>query len=141
MVRLSKKSIHRRGSMFIEVGVAVPLILIITFGALEYAWAFMKKAEISAAARAGVRAASLESTSLAGVQAVITAQMNAAGFPDGSWVVNVDPADPTMTLPGDTISVTIDANYSSVSLGGLADWLPLPDIVNGQAVMRKEGDS
>ena len=67
--------------------------------------------------------------------------MNAAGFPDGSWVINVDPADPATTSPGDTISVTIDANYSSVSLGGLADWLPLPDIVNGQAVMRKEGDS
>ena len=78
MVRLSKQRIHRRGSMFIEVGVALPLILIITFGSLEYAWAFMKKAEISAAARAGVRAASLENTSLAGVQAVITEQMNAA---------------------------------------------------------------
>ena len=41
MVRLTNQRIHRRGSMFIEVGVALPLILIITFGALEYSWAFM----------------------------------------------------------------------------------------------------
>jgi hypothetical protein len=127
--------------MFIEVGVALPLILIMTFGALEYAWAFMKKAEISAAARAGARAASLEDSTLATVQQMVSQQMTTSGFPAGSWNLSIDPSDPSAAFPGDSISVSIVANYSAVSLGGLANWLPLPDIVNGHAVMRKEGDS
>ena len=141
MVHLKSRSTHRRGSMFIEVGIALPLILIMTFGGLEYAWAFMKKAEISAAARAGARAASLENSTMATVQATVYQQMTISGFPAGSWNLSLVPADPGSALPGDPVSVAIVANYSAVSLGGLADWLPLPDVVNGQAVMRKEGDS
>jgi Flp pilus assembly protein TadG len=112
-----------------------------TFGGLEYAWAFMKKAEISVAARAGARTASLEDSTLATVQATVSQQMAISGFPAGSWNLTIVPADPSSVFPGDPVTVSIVVNYSAVSLGGLSDRLPLPDVVNGHAVMRKEGDS
>ena len=44
----------RRGAVILEAAVALPLLLIILFGGLEFAWAFTKKVEITNAARVGL---------------------------------------------------------------------------------------
>ena len=129
----------RRGSMIIEACVALPLLLIFLFGGLEFAWAFTKKVEVSNAARVGARAASLYTSTYAQVQSAVSGQMESAGFPEGAWTLELTPTDPSMASPGDPVSLRISTDSSSVSLGGLADWFPVPDTISSQAVMRKEG--
>ena len=129
----------RRGSMIIEASVALPLLLIVLFGGLEFAWAFTKKVEVTNAARIGARAASLHNSTASSVQSAVAAQMQAAGFGEGAWVMELVPADPSMASPGDPVQVRITGDYGAVSLGGLTDWFPVPDTISSQAVMRKEG--
>ena len=130
---------QRRGSMVIEAVVALPLLLIILFGGLEFAWAFTKKVEVTNAARVGARTASLYGSTYGQVESAVGAQMASAGFPTDSWTLQVTPQDPGSAFPGDPVTVRVDAQYDAVSLGGLADWIPMPDTISSQAVMRKEG--
>ena len=129
----------RRGAVILEAAVALPLLLIILFGGLEFAWAFTKKVEITNAARVGARTASLAGSDSERVQAAVADQMAAAGFPPGSWTLVMDPPDPSFAVPGGPVSVTVDAGYQTVSLGALASWVPIPERISSRAVMRKEG--
>ena len=125
--------------MIIEASVALPLLLILLFGGLEFAWAFTKKVEVTNAARVGARTASLYSSTAAMVQSAVADQMQSAGFAEGTWSLELVPADPSMASPGDPVQVRVTGDYGAVSLGGLADWFPVPDTISSQAVMRKEG--
>ena len=125
--------------MILEASVALPLLLIVLFGGLEFAWAFTKKVEVTNAARIGARAASLYSSTYSQVQSAVAGQMTSAGFSEGQWSLQLTPSDPAMAAPGDPLTLRITADYGSVSLGGLADWIPVPETITSQAVMRKEG--
>ena len=125
--------------MVIEAVVVLPLLLIILIGGLEFAWAFTKKIEVTNAARIGARTASLYSSNYGNVQSAVSDQMASAGFPEGAWSLVISPEDPSAAMPGAPVTVRIDAQYSAVSLGGLSDWVPVPDTISSESVMRKEG--
>ena len=55
MVRIRRK-FCRRGAAAVEVALVMPLILLVTFGAIRYGWFFLKLQQITNAARCGVRA-------------------------------------------------------------------------------------
>ena len=130
----------RRGSLVLEATLGLPLLFIIVFAGLEFAWAFSKKVEVTNAARVAARTASLAHSTSMDVYAATSSQMAAAGFGLGDWDLELDPTNPAAATPGSPVSVVIRANYSAVSLGGLSDWFPLPDQISSAAVMRKEGN-
>jgi Flp pilus assembly protein TadG len=55
MARRVRRS--ERGSVIVEAVIIIPMLLIVTFGAIEYGIAFRESAAIKAAARAGARSA------------------------------------------------------------------------------------
>ena len=125
--------------MVLEAVVILPLLLILLIGGLEFAWAFTKKVEVTSAARIGARAASLYSSNYGQVESAVSDQMTSAGFPVDAWTLSISPEDPSAASSGEPVTVRIDAQYDSVSLGGLSDWLPMPDTISSESVMRKEG--
>ena len=129
----------RRGAAIVETVVALPLLLMVLFGGLEFAWAFTKKVEVTNAARVGARAASMAGSDSSQVYSAVEDQMTAAGFPPGAWNVQIDPADPAGVVAGTPLTITVQADYQSVSLGALAAWAPVPQSISSRAVMRKEG--
>ncbi len=128
----------RRGQAVLEVIICLPLILLLTFGGIEFTWAIRKSSEVTTAARVAARAGSLLGGRYEDVYEAASDQMTAAGFEEGTWTLELEPPNPD--APGGTpISVVIRGDYSAVSLGGLGGFLPIPETISGAAVMRKEG--
>ena len=51
-----KRQLHRRdGLAVVEMAIVLPLLILLTFGMIEYGWLFLRSQEISNAARQGAR--------------------------------------------------------------------------------------
>ncbi|MHC4438915.1 MAG: TadE/TadG family type IV pilus assembly protein [Planctomycetota bacterium] len=58
VVRRRKESRHR-GAAAAEAALVLPLLLLVTFGAIKYGWLFLKAQQITNAARNGARMAAM----------------------------------------------------------------------------------
>jgi len=58
IVRKRKES-RSRGAAVVEAALVMPILLLVTFGAIKYGWLFLKAQQITNAARYGARMASL----------------------------------------------------------------------------------
>ena len=114
------------------------LLLMVTFAVLEYGWMFVKLQEVTNAARRGARIAILPDSVNGDVTNGINALMDAAGLGDSGYQINLDPADITVPVPGEPITVTVDVPYDNITLLGLV-FLPAPSNLAGSAAMAKEG--
>ena len=74
MLNLSKNK-RFRGLATVETAIVLPLLLLITFGLLEYGWLFLKMHEITNAARHGARLAIRPSISQTEVDDAIVAHL------------------------------------------------------------------
>ncbi len=70
MVRRLKKE-SRRGAATVEMAIVLPLLLMLTLGAIRYGWLFLKAQEITNATRMGARIAVLPDATVARVQSFI----------------------------------------------------------------------
>ena len=58
VVRKQKESKHRGGAL-VETALVLPILILVTFGAIKYGWLFLKAQQITNAARHGARMAAL----------------------------------------------------------------------------------
>ena len=64
MVNVRKQKANRlHGAMLVEAALVLPLMLLVTFGAIKYGWLFLKAQQITNAARHGARMAVLPDVS------------------------------------------------------------------------------
>lgn len=116
--------------------VALPLILLVLYGGFEYGWMVLRSVQLDHAARVGAREASLDSASIATVDAVVQSVLSNAGITGA--VVEVSPTDPSSAMMGDVVTVSVDVDYGEVQLLGLSNFMPLPESLHGEASMIKE---
>ena len=128
----------RRGIVILEMTMVIFLLLLVTFAVLEYGWMFVKLQEVTNAARRGARIAILPDSVNSDVTNAINALMDAAGLGDSGYQINLDPADITVPVPGEPITVTVNVPYDNITLLGLV-FLPAPSNLGGSAAMAKEG--
>lgn len=128
----------RRGLAILEITLVILMMLLVTFGAIEYAWMFLKVGEITNAARAGARIAVLPDSTATEVNNAIDSLLATAGMGSSSYVVTFTPADLTTLDVGDPLEVDIDVPYSNVTILGLS-FLPVPTTLNASVTMAKEG--
>jgi Flp pilus assembly protein TadG len=126
------------GIALIELAILLPLLLIITFGVIEFGWMFTKTAEITNAARHGARVGVRPGATSASVQADITTFMNAAGLGTSGYSVALSPADVAGLAPGQTFTVTVTVPYANVNLTGFP-LIPTPANLQAKVTMAKEG--
>jgi Flp pilus assembly protein TadG len=154
MVNVRKrKENHRRGAAAVEVALVLPVILLVTFGAIRYGWFFLKAQEITNAARYGARVAIRADASTQDVLDVISALLG----PHGAQIIDVDDASPYVTFKvndapsgniesatnmGDSVTVTVTIPAADVDIMPLVPFTNLdPSNFNISAsfTMCKEG--
>lgn len=125
-----------RGLMLIETALVFFLLVLLTFGVLEYGWMFMNAQHVTNAARqgarVGVRVDSINADVTAEVDAVLTAQ----GITN--YTVNLDPTSVETPSPGDPLTVTVTVPYADIALTGMP-FIPVPTNLQSAVTMSKEG--
>ena len=71
MVRIRKK--NRRGAAAVEMAIVLPLLLMLTLGAIRYGWLFLKAQQITNAARYSTRIAIRDNATVGEVMGAIDA--------------------------------------------------------------------
>jgi Flp pilus assembly protein TadG len=138
MVRKRKKA-WRRGTTAVEAAIVFPLLLLVTLGAIQYGWLFLKAQQITNAARAGARIAILPDVTVIGdVEPAISSLMTAAGMGASGYTVTVTPGNPASLGPGQAVTVRITVPGANIDIMGTG-LLPTPANLTAAVTMAKEG--
>lgn len=131
---LAKRGRDESGAALAETAIVLGVLVLLTFGAMEFGWLFFRMQQISEAARAGVRNGVLESSNNGSITGVVDSLMSDFGMSGHSVSVS---ADVTGLALGQIFTVYVTVPYSNVDLLGLS-FLPLPDTLSASASMAKE---
>lgn len=118
------------------MAIALPLVIIIIFGGLEYGWAVIRSVQLDFAARAGARAASLSDANVADVESRVTDALQKIGIQSSTVIVT--PPDLASAPAGTMIKVEVEVPYADVRLVGLGALMPMPATIKGHASMVRE---
>ena len=134
MIKRYTKNDRRSGVVLIEAALIFPILLLLTFGVIEYGWLFLKMETITNAARSGVRLAVTPDATEAEVKAAVNLMLTRAEIEVNDGDVEVIDMD---VEPGEPVTVRINVNYES--LVGAPLLFPVPDTIKSEVVMAKEG--
>ncbi len=134
MSNLRKKR-KAKGVAIIEAAIVFPLLLLLTFGIIEYGWALLKSQQITNATRQAARIAARPDATNADIQATVTSLMTNANI---SGYQLTYPGDITIIPPGEMLTVTISVPYESIQLAG-PPFVPMPTNLQATVTMAKEG--
>jgi len=125
--RSGRRCRRRRGGALVEAILILPILVMVSFGTVEYGWAFYVKHAMSAASYVGARAAITTGATNANVTTAVAASMSAAGFSSSQYTLTTSPTTVTGLASGTYVTVTITATWSAVgvtplpvSMGGLS---------------------
>jgi Flp pilus assembly protein TadG len=143
-VKITKRLRFHGGNALLDMVFVLPVLLGVTFGAIEYGYALYIKHSLQAAAREGARAAIVAGATATTVQDAIDASMQASGFVQAKYTrpPTIVPANWTSSTAGTTISVTVQTTWGTAGVSVLPTWLggiPTTKNLAGGTTMRKEG--
>lgn len=139
MARVMKHERASRGLGLVEMALVMPLLSMLTFGAVEYGWLFLKANQVANAARSGARYAVLPSTTTesqvtSGTSPAVS-YLSSSGIPVRTGTVSVSNVAPGR---GNGVTVTVTVPYDDVKLLGMP-LLPTPAALTTSVTMAKEG--
>src|SRR5258708_2771796 len=119
-LRASRKPRHlsRCGAAAVEFAVVAPLLFSVVLAILEFGRGMMVAETLSAAARAGARAASLSGATNASATTIVTSNLTGITGTTVTMTVNGATKNASQSVSGDTVALAVSVPYSSVS------WLP-----------------
>jgi Flp pilus assembly protein TadG len=134
----------RSGNAVLDMALVLPLLIALTFGAVEYGYALYIKHSLQAAAREGARAAIVSGATAADVQTAVDSSMAAAGFAQTKYTrpPTVAPAGWAASAAGTTITVTVQTTWGTAGISVLPTYLGginSTKVLQGATTMRKEG--
>ena len=135
----ARRSGHRsHGLALVELAVILPLLLILSSGAIEYGWLFLCQHELTNTARQAARYAALPDTTSPQVTQQVFSLMTQYGLAKKStdYTLTITPSDVTSPPSGQLVTVRISLPYQNMALTSL---VPVPSSLNAQVSMEKEG--
>ena len=155
MLRIINKSgstlRRRRGSAVLDAALVFPILLSLTFGAIEYGYYFFVKNTLQGAAREGCRAGIVLNNVNSDVTTAVAGYLRAAGLNsssttlDSKFTLTIEAPLGTTTnvntlAAGSALYITIQGSWGTLGQG----FRPMALIgssktVSGISVMRKEG--
>ena len=132
---LKQKQPKRSGAALVELAIALPILLLLTLGLIEYGWVFLRVSQINQAARQGVRAAVRPGATEEQVTSNVSSLMNQAGLGNSGYVLTHTDIGVAV---GEPVTVQVNVSYGPLSLTGTS-LVPLPTQLQGRATMAKEG--
>lgn len=117
-VRLRGRAATRRGATVVEMALAAPILLLVTFGLFEFGYAFMVQHLMQDAAREGCRIAVFPRSTNTAVLDNVNQSLQSKGINGAATTILVNNAagDVSKARPGDRIRVQISVPTSSVSI-------------------------
>ena len=135
---------RRRGNALLDMALVMPVLLMLSFGAIEYGYAMFIKHSLQGAAREGARAAIVPGATAADVQAAIDQTMQISGFPPTKYTrpAVIEPSNWASAGAGTQVKVTVQTTWGTVGIHVLPTYLG--GISSGKQLvaataMRREG--
>jgi Flp pilus assembly protein TadG len=138
IVRKRKRSRHR-GVTTVEAALVFPILVLLTFGAIEYGWLFLKAQQITNATRYGARIAIRPDSTTQDVIDAIDGLMTAGGMGTSGYVVTISPADVSFPAVGEAVVVNVNVPCANIILMDIPLLLPTPTNIAAEVTMGKEG--
>ena len=138
MTRHGKGMRRYRGAALAEAAIVMSLLMMVTLGAIEYGWLFLKAQEITNAARQAARVAILpDEGAPARASSLITTVLGNAGLADATvtWTWGAIPGDPEGRQEVTVHVVLPTASHRIVN----ATFLPVPATIGCRVTMAQEG--
>jgi len=126
------------GVVTVELALTVPILLLLTFGLIEYGWMFLKSQELGNAVRRGARVAIRADATTSDVVATIDEMMNVADLGGSGYQVTITPSDVSSAASGEVIRVQVSLPYENVTLTN-TPIIPTPSTLQASTSMAKEG--
>ena len=134
-----KKLTEKKGLATVETAVIIMLLALMTFGAMEYGWMFVRMQQMSNVAREAARTAALPDMGTGDVQARVDSLMGSWGMDSFAYTTVIYPSSITTLNPGTPVTVTVTVPYDGgAQLMGLPI-IPLPADLTSSATMATEG--
>lgn len=137
-VMVIRKRKQLGSALIVEVALVLLLLIILTFGGMEYGWLFLRVQQVTNAARGGARVAVLPDATNAEVQQTVNEMMGDWGMAGSGYTVQISSADITALDTGEMITVTVQVPGQNVRLLNMAIF-PAPATLTGAVTMAKEG--
>jgi len=138
MMQHGKGMRRYRGAALAEAAIVMSLLMLVTLGAIEYGWLFLKAQQITNAARQAARVAILpDEGAPTRASLLISTLLSNAGLEDATvyWTSAPIPDDPEGRQEV-TVRVTLPtANHRLVN----ATFLPVPATIGCRVTMAREG--
>lgn len=132
---------RRRGGSLLEMMLLLPLLVMLSFGVVDYGYYFYLRNTFQGAAMDGARAAIPASATNTSVTSAVANVMTAAGVSSSNYTVTLTPSNVSGVAAGTSITVQISASWGTVgthalgsAFGGISD----SKTVTATAVMVKE---
>jgi Flp pilus assembly protein TadG len=139
-----RKARYRRGSAIMDAALVFPVLLLLTFGCVEFGHFFFVKHTMQGAAREGARAAITPGATNTDVTTAVQTAMTAAGLASSGYSVAIlngagsSSVSAGSVAAGDPIQVRVSVGWGAVGVRPLG-LIGTGKQVVGQTVMRKEG--
>ncbi|MHC4387076.1 MAG: TadE family protein [Planctomycetota bacterium] len=133
-----RKQNRYRGLATVEAAIVFPLLLILTLGAIEYGWMFLKAQQITNAARQAARIAIRPDSSNTDVLNQIDTLMTSAEMEGSGYAVTFTPADISTLAVGDHLEIQVSVPWANIGLMNIP-LLPAPASIGASVAMAKEG--
>ena len=142
--RIQGRRRFRSGNAVLDMALVMPLLIGLTFGAVEYGYALYIKHSLQSAAREGARAAIVAGATAANVQQAVDDSMAAAGFAQSKYTrpPTISPANWPAAAAGTTITVSVTTSWGTAGISVLPTYLggiSSAKTLTGATTMRKEG--
>lgn len=136
IVRKRKES-RSRGAAAAEAALVMPLLLLVTFGAIKYGWLFLKAQQITNAARHGARMIVLPDMEIDEVRTSVINLLAQANITVNAGEIAITPVDPSLLgKPAFNVSITIPSERVDI-----LDISLFPDVgdIGASVTMAQEG--
>jgi Flp pilus assembly protein TadG len=130
-----------RGVSIVEMALVLPILLMLSFGIVDYGYYFYVKSSIQGAAQSGARAAIVSGATNGNVTTAVSQVMTAAGLQSSGYTVTTSPVDISTAASGSTVTVTVACSWGTVGYHNLPTamgGIPTSKQVTCSAAMRKE---
>lgn len=139
--RLASRNRRQRAIAILEMVMVLPILLMLSFGLVDYGYFFYLKNTLQGAAQAGARAAIVSGAANTDVNTAVSNVMSLAGISSSNYTITTSPATVSSATTGTYVSVTVSCSWGTVGyhtlptvLGGISS----SKQVTGATSMRHE---
>jgi Flp pilus assembly protein TadG len=121
----------------------LPILLMLSFGVVDYGYYFYLKNTFQGAALNGARVAIPASATNANVTSAVSTAMTAAGLQSSGYTITLTPSDVSTAAAGSNVTVQVAATWGNVgthALGTALGGINNSRTITGTAVMVKESN-